>query len=48
MDSLYFYTIYASILVYIHDRKHFNLNGIIKGVDHWIRSTDRQGNYFVK
>jgi hypothetical protein len=48
MDSLYFCTIYASMLVYIHDLKHFNVNGIIKCVDHWIKSTDRQEDYFVK
>jgi hypothetical protein len=30
------------------DLQHFNLNGSIKGVDHWIKSTDRQGDYFVK
>jgi hypothetical protein len=48
MDSLYFYALYASRLVYIHDLKHFNLNRIIKGVDYWIKSTDRHGDYFVK
>jgi len=48
IDSLNFYTVFVSMLVYIHDRKRFNLSGIIKGVNHWIKSTDRQGDYLVK
>lgn len=33
------------MLVYIHDLKHFNLNRIRKGVDRWIKSSDKQGDF---